>query len=242
MTSGLLLAIESATRRASVALLDGDVLLAELEGDDGDHHAERLLPMIDGLLAGAGVELARVGAFAVSIGPGAFTSLRIGLATLKGLAFDTDKQVAAVSTLHALAEAALEQGRIEAGELCVPLLDARRGELYGGVYRRTAAGGLEPAIDDFVYRPEELAALIAGDARLVGEGASIFGEGFAAAAPAGIRVAVDDGPPVWPTARAVGRIGRAALASGRGRSVSALVPRYVRRAQAEELRTERRFE
>lgn len=247
MTSNgdLLLAIESATRRASVALLRGDAVVAELEAASGDHHAERLLPMVDELLSEAGVRLGDVGAYAVSIGPGAFTSLRIGLATLKGLAFDTDSPVAAVSTLHALAHTAFCEGRAEPGETCVPLLDARRGEVYGGVYRLAAGDGpetpgpLDALIDDAVHDPAELGARLEGPVRLVGEGASIFGEAVAMGAAGRARVQVDAAEALWPTARSVGRIGRAVLAAGEGRPAASLVPRYLRRSQAEEERAAR---
>jgi len=242
MPNDLLLAIESATKRASVALLRGTDVVAERDAEDGDHHAERLLPMVDALLHDADVKLAEVGCFAVSIGPGAFTSLRIGLATLKGLAFETEAPVAVVSTLHALAHAAVTGGRVEPGELCVPLLDARRGELYGGVYRRAEPGKdrLESAVDDFVYSPEELGARFEGPVRLVGEGAGIFGDALVRAAADRAEVRVDPGEPVWPDARSVGAIGVALLAAGEGRSVAGLVPSYLRRAQAEEERVARR--
>jgi tRNA threonylcarbamoyladenosine biosynthesis protein TsaB len=236
------LAIESATRRAGVALLREGEVVAALASDDGDHHAERLLPMIDELLAGAGVSLAGVDAFAVSIGPGGFTSLRIGLATLKGLAFDTDVPVAAISTLEAMSHAALAAGLAGANETIVASLDARRGDLYAGGYRATGdARLLECVIPDFVCRPAELAARLEGRVRVVGEGAGLFGPEIARLATRA-EVAVDTGSAVWPTAASVGALGRARLAEGLCTSAGALVPRYLRRAQAEETRLAQRAE
>ena len=238
-----LLAIESATRLASVALLRRGEVVASREGVTGDHHAERLLPMIDDLLTGSETPLDQVGAFAVSIGPGAFTSLRIGLATLKGLAFGTGRIAAAVSTLAALAHASLAAGRAEPGETVVALLDARRGELYAGGYRTRAGSNasLEPVIEDFVYLPAELARRLEGRVRLVGEGAQILGAEIAAEAPQA-QVEIDPGPTLWPTAASVGALGLAQLAAGEGQPAGSLVPRYLRRAQAEETRTALRFE
>ena len=92
---GLLLAIETATRHTSVALLRGGALLAEEAPPPEVPTAECLLPAIDALLAGAGVPLSRVGACAVSVGPGSFTGLRIGVATAKGLFFGSGLPVAA---------------------------------------------------------------------------------------------------------------------------------------------------
>ena len=243
----LLLAIESATKRASVALARGHEIVAEREAASGDHHAEQLLPMIDALLASAGAKLEDVGAFAVSIGPGAFTSLRIGLATLKGLAFDGDAPVAAVSTLEAVAHAALRAGRVDEGELCVPLLDARRGAFYAAGYRLAegdaagSPGRLVEVIEDGVASPDELGARLEGAVRLVGEGAALFGDEIAAAAGSA-NVAVDAREPVWPDARAVVALGRAMLEAGEGRPAAGLVPRYLRRTQAEEQRAARAAE
>lgn len=235
----LMLAIESATKRASVALLRGGEVLGVLGAEDGDHHAERLLPMIDELLAGPGIALAEIGSFAVSIGPGAFTSLRIGLATLKGLVFGRDLPVAAVSTLHVIAHAACALGRVEPGELCVPVLDARRGEFYAGGYRVGAAGmGPQLEVEDFVFDPGELAERLEGPVRLVGEGARLFGDEISAAAGRA-DVRIDAGDAVWPTAQSVATLGQAALEAGEKRSAAGLVPAYLRRAQAEEERLAR---
>jgi tRNA threonylcarbamoyladenosine biosynthesis protein TsaB len=236
-----LLAIESATRRASVALLVAGEPVASLEGGDRDHHAERLLPMIDALLTAAKCTLAELTGYAVSIGPGGFTSLRIGLATLKGLAFGSEVPVAAVSTLEALAHTAWAARRAEPEEMVLALLDARRGELYAGGYRRREDGALEPVIEDRVAEPKALAASLEGRVRLVGEGAALLGAEIARLAKRA-EVEIDAGPALWPTAASVGALGTLALAAGAGQAAGRLVPRYLRRAQAEETRTAQRFE
>ena len=124
MSGALCLAIESATPAASVALMRDETVLAEEQGPSGQHHSENLLPMVDRVLTGSGVSLPDLDFFAISIGPGAFTSLRIGLATLKGLAFGRDQRVAPVSTLQALALSARRAGRVEGSLPVVPMLDA----------------------------------------------------------------------------------------------------------------------
>ena len=101
----LLLALETATPAVSVALLRGEEVLAERRAAPGPA-SETLLVAIDALLRGAQVEASGLEAFAVSIGPGSFTRLRVGIATAKGLAFGTGRPVAAVSSLAALARAA----------------------------------------------------------------------------------------------------------------------------------------
>ena len=121
----LILAVECATRGASVAIVRGAETLSLRSGTSDQHHAEGLLAEVDAALREAAVGLDDLEAFAVTVGPGAFTSLRIGLATVKGLAFGSRRPVAAVSTLAVIAQAApADWPRVAA------VLDARRGELY----------------------------------------------------------------------------------------------------------------
>ena len=98
----LLLALETATSSMSVALLRGEEVVALERQPVARAAAEGLLPAVDALLRGAGAGLADVAAIAVSIGPGSFTSLRVGIATAKGLAFGTGRGAVAVPTLAAL--------------------------------------------------------------------------------------------------------------------------------------------
>ena len=100
-----LLAIETATPAHSVALVDDDRLLAEASYDAQGSRGRQLLPTVDHVLRKAGVAATDLGAVAVSIGPGSFTGLRVGLATAKGLALGTGAAVVGVSTMEALATA-----------------------------------------------------------------------------------------------------------------------------------------
>lgn len=221
---GWLLALETATQVTSVAVLRDGEVVAELHQPEARIHSERLLPAIDRVLAEAGIGVDEIEAFALSIGPGTFTGLRIGLATVKGLALGDPRPVAPVSTLAGLAA-----GAAEGGEPVAALLDARRGEVYAGVYRQPSF--LEPIVAESVYRPEELAALLPRSCRVVvGEGAAEAARSLAAAA-AGIRLL----PESRGVARAtvIGRLGLALLAAGRAVSADALLPRYLRRAEAE---------
>jgi len=236
----LLLAIETATTQAGVALLRGETVLGALESDAGQQHSEQLLPMVDALLREHSVGLDALEGFAVSIGPGAFTSLRIGLSTLKGLAFGSDVPVATVSTLEALAAAASPAagGPPAAVAAC---LDARRGELYAGAWS-VPGGEAEPVVEEGVYTPDELVGLLPEGSVVVGEGVALFeAEERARAAEAGVVVEPATSA-TRPSAVVVGRLGLAALARGEGRPAGELVPRYVRRAEAEVLRTSERFE
>jgi tRNA threonylcarbamoyladenosine biosynthesis protein TsaB len=239
-----ILAIESATRRASVALMQGDHLLGAMASEPGQQHAEQLLPMLDALLTETGLGLDAVDAFAISIGPGAFTSLRIGLSTLKGLAFGSDRPVVAISTLEVLARSAEASGawRPSDGHL-IPALDARREEVYACAY---AADGFvqidspSSILPDGVYTAAFLHAGCPGKALVVGEGAAVVAENLPGAGDISLRCETD--LVVEPSASVLARIAQPRLAAGAYVAAENLVPRYVRRAEAEVTRSGQRFE
>jgi tRNA threonylcarbamoyladenosine biosynthesis protein TsaB len=230
----LLLAVESATPATSVALLRGDAVLAEVRRASDRPTAESLLPAVDALLREAGAALADVEAFAVSIGPGSFTGLRIGLATVKGLAFGTRRLAVAVPTLAALARRAPPgPGPV------VAMLDARRGEVYAASYEGAAAEPAAPRLEG-VFGAAELAAQLRSPCRLVGEGVAVCGEALRRALGPGVVLVPP--PRGEPRAAEVGALGAALLAQGAAVDPAELVPRYQRRAQAEVLRTGQPFE
>jgi tRNA threonylcarbamoyladenosine biosynthesis protein TsaB len=229
---GWLLAIESATGAASAALWRNGETRDEERAAPDVSAAAALLPAIDRLLRRTGVGVADLAGFAIAIGPGSFTGLRIGVATVKGLAYGSQAPVAAVSTLAALARAA------GAGqEPVVALLDARRGEVYGGAFQRQGEQA-DPILPEGVFTPEQLAARLPARCRLVGEGASLVQERLSAALGPGVTLGRESGL----RARAVAELGARLLAQGAGVPVAALVPRYLRRAEAEVRRTGERFE
>jgi tRNA threonylcarbamoyladenosine biosynthesis protein TsaB len=212
-----------------VALLAGDRLVAEIRSDDARLHSERLLPAIDRVLALADRRLDAVEAFAVSVGPGSFTGLRTGLATVKAFALDERCPVVGVPTLAALAaNAAGADGPVAA------LLDARRGELYAAACTRPGEP-LPDLLADSVFTPDALAAVLPPSATVVvGEGAEAGARRLGALRP-DLRVL----PPAFGSASPVqvGRLGQRLLAAGAGIPAQDLVPRYVRRAEAEARRT-----
>jgi tRNA threonylcarbamoyladenosine biosynthesis protein TsaB len=232
-TALLLLALETAGRTPSAALLRGDELLAVERGREGSSGAEALLPCIDAVLGAAGAALADVEAFAVAVGPGSFTGLRIGVSTVKGLAFGDGRPVAAVPTLAAVAMTA-PPGQGPA----VTLLDARRGELYAAVFALDDGlpRALEPA--EGVYTPEQLAPHLPARCVLVGDGVPLCADVLRERVGPELRV----GPSADAGAEAVGRLGLRQLASGDATTAERLAPRYIRRAQAEVQRTGQAFE
>jgi tRNA threonylcarbamoyladenosine biosynthesis protein TsaB len=167
MASPVILAIDTATELCSVAVLHAGRALARTE-QVGQKHSDRVLPLVDRVLADAGLALAAVDAFAFGAGPGSFTGLRIACGVVQGLAYACDRPVVAIGNLRALAAAAFAQ-RPHA-PVVLTAIDARMHEAYCAAYRNDAtvadvrAPALEaPAALMDVVRESE-AALVAGDA------------------------------------------------------------------------------
>ena len=126
----LILALDSTAVVASVALCRDDTPIAAFTVKNGNTHSETLLPMVESVLKTAGYTADDVDLFACSVGPGSFTGVRIGVSTVKGLAFGKNKPCVAVSTLEALAENLIPCE----GILC-PVMNARRGQVYNALFR-----------------------------------------------------------------------------------------------------------
>jgi tRNA threonylcarbamoyladenosine biosynthesis protein TsaB len=125
-----ILSIETATSRCSVAVHADGELISLLEIAEPGAHAEKLMLLIDAAVEKAGLHLKDMNAIAVSAGPGSYTGLRIGVSTAKGLAFGLGKPLIGIGTLHALASALV----LSDGDFVIPMLDARRMEVYLEVF------------------------------------------------------------------------------------------------------------
>ncbi|MCX2971014.1 MULTISPECIES: tRNA (adenosine(37)-N6)-threonylcarbamoyltransferase complex dimerization subunit type 1 TsaB [Streptomyces] len=211
----LLLALDTATPAVTVALYDGERVLASRDQVDARRHGELLLPSVDATLAEAGCALADVTAVVVGVGPGPYTGLRVGLVTAAGFAAALGVPVHGLCTLDGIAYAAGRAG--PAGAPFVVATDARRKEVYWARYAadgRTREG--EPAVD----RPADLAERVAG-VPAVGAGAALYPRTFT-----GLRV---DGP------QHVAAGALAALAAERlaaGQELLPPRPLYLRRPDA----------
>lgn len=128
----LILAVETATLSGSIALARGGELIASVSGDPAVSHSNTLLADLDRLLSETTVELSDIDLFAVAAGPGSFTGLRIGIATVKALAATLERPTAAIPTLHAVALAG------GASEASVALLPAGRGEVFAQLFSVSA--------------------------------------------------------------------------------------------------------
>ena len=163
-----ILAIDSSAVVASVALCEDGRLLAEYTVNNGNTHSETLLPMAESLLKQFSLTAADIGLFAVSAGPGSFTGVRIGAATVKGLAFGMNVPCAEVSTLEALAHNLSARD----GLIC-PVMNARRSQVYTALFR-CSEGKLERLLPDSAMAISELDGILAK----YGEPVSFVGDGY----------------------------------------------------------------
>lgn len=224
-----LLAVETATGNLSVAVLDQDTVLAQVDEEATGAHTRLLIPAIDRVLAACGLALADLDGLAVSIGPGSFTGLRVGLATMVGFRAVTGLPLAAVPTLEGLA-----WNLRGAPEVLCPLVTARAGEVYWARYRWTNDETLHALSDEQVGPVEQVVARM-DDASTV-----FLGDGCEAHR-ASLRAQVEAAGGRWVDAPAGAAstsavsIGLAAwrrLARGETAPVG-IAPRYVQRAEAE---------
>jgi tRNA threonylcarbamoyladenosine biosynthesis protein TsaB len=220
------LAVESATEQAGVALADDDGEIAAATSEPGRRHAEWIAPAIQFVCRQSGVTLEDVDVVAVDVGPGLFTGLRVGVATAKALAFALGRPITVVSSLDALAAAVVAARRDDT--VVVPVIDARRGEVYrAGV--RGGPGGTRPVWPEQRRTPDELAA----ELRQLGESFVATGNGarrYASTLDA-VAGAVLTGPNFdFPSPAMVARLGLHKARAGDIADPGAVVPHYLRDA------------
>lgn len=242
LEKGLLtLGVDTSTERRSVALVRGGLVLAESSSGLREGGSANLLADIDRVLSSAGVKLKEVGLYAAAVGPGSFTGLRSGLATVKGLALTTGRPAVGVQTLHALAYCVRPAARV------VSLIPAGRGEVFAQLLS-VSAEGLVTELESPTHLPparllERMAGLGGGlkwtgggalkFLEMIREGAESAGVGFAEGGAPG--AAESGGWVVAPAAEAlavsVAEMAHAAHVSGAG--AAGLTAVYVRPSDAE---------
>lgn len=164
----MLLAFDTASSTVTVALHDGNDVVAAATSDQGMKHGEQLAPLIERVLAEGGARPADLTGIAVGVGPGPFTGLRVGLVTARTMAHVLDVPVHGVCSLDVLALEAVET-RVVTGDFVVAS-DARRKEVYLASYDARGTRQGEPVVD----KP----AVLATDAPVVGEGARLYPDAF----------------------------------------------------------------
>jgi tRNA threonylcarbamoyladenosine biosynthesis protein TsaB len=222
-----ILAVDTTTSGGSAALLEDARLMGEVACESSSTHSARLLRAIDHLLRAADLDIKDIDGFAVAAGPGSFTGIRIGLSTVKSLAFASGRPVAAISTLGALA---LKLVHPQVRLIC-PILDAKKGEIYSALFESNQ-GNMVEIIPQGAYSPDALFARLPSHRVIYfnGSGLSVFRDRL-------MPYIKDRGR--FPSrtafiAHEVGVLGLEKLKQGRGVSASHLEPIYFRRSQAEE--------
>lgn len=163
-----ILAIETSTYSGSIAVVTEDSILGEYYFNVGPVHTEKLVPSIDWLLCELDMDKSDLSGVAVSLGPGSFTSLRVGISTAKGICYSLGIPLIGVSSLKALAM----NLPFAPYNIC-PVMDARKGEVFTALFRFTN-GDLERITEDVVISPEGLVELIKDNTIFVGDGALVY--------------------------------------------------------------------
>jgi len=226
-----ILAFDSTAKTASVALLKEGKVVAEFFVDSGKTHSEILLPMAEDVLARTHTAISDVDYYAVTSGPGSFTGVRIGVSTVKGLAFSLEEteNCVPVSTLEAIAERLMPLDGIY-----VPVMDARRNEVYNAVFR--AENGVltrlspDRAISLRALGEELLSLYRDENIRLAGDGYDVA---YAALAPLPLRLTQTPAGIRTQNAASVALCAERAVMRGEAVIPSALAPTYLRLPQAE---------
>ena len=220
-----ILGIETSTKTGSVAIVSEDVIIAQYSLNIEVTHSERLMSTVDRVLTDTGFQIADMDGYAVAIGPGSFTGLRIGLAAVKGLALVTGKPVAAVPTLKALAW----NLSYAAYPVC-PMLDARKNEVYAATYRfegSTLVYGMAEAVISL----SRLSERISEKTIFTGEASRLFRTDIMELF--GDRALFAPISAILPSAAAVAEIGLDMIKSGNQADPDTLTPMYIRRPEAE---------
>lgn len=225
----LILGVETSTNQVSVALGDVDGVIASARVRRDQRHAELLTPLVEHLLAATSTRLADVDAVAVGDGPGLYTGLRVGVATAKTLALALGVPVVPVCSLDLLAHAARQGvGTVAA------VMDARRSEVFWAVYA-ASDDGVDVVVEPGVGRPDVVAAQLVELAAASTEGFRVVGDGAVRheATFAAVPGCAAASWPAHPAASALVQVAAARFADGGGVAQDVIVPRYLRRPDAE---------
>ena len=226
-----ILALDSTAEVSSVCVCEGDKLICEITVNTGNTHSQTLLPAVEQTLKMAEMTVNDIDVFACSTGPGSFTGVRIGVATIKGIAYGKGKPCVSVSTLEALAYNLIGNE----GIVC-PVMNARRSQVYNALFE-CEGGNLKRLCDDRALAISELDEELAGKTEpiyLSGDGYEITEKGFK-----NTKISYVPERQRYQSAYSVAQIALQRYESGEYVDDAALVPIYLRPSQAERERQER---
>lgn len=223
----LVLGIDSSSISCSCAILKDGELISEVYLNTGKKHSEQLLPVIDKTLKNAKLKVSDLDLIAITVGPGSFTGLRIGVSTAKALAQAADKKIVGVSTLDALAY------KVENfNGIIVPILNAKKNEFYSATYRQE--GSLDKIEAEYTIGPEKLMEKLKGlpqDICFLGDGVEVFKSQIQEAL--GDKAKFLRNTDIYIEARHVAALGKEKLEAGIEDDYYNLKPFYIRKSEAE---------
>ena len=220
-----ILGIETSTKTGSVAIVSEEGVIAQYSLNIEVTHSERLMATVDRVLQDTGFTMSDMDGYAVAIGPGSFTGLRIGLSAVKGLALVTGRPVAAVPTLKALAW----NLPYSAYPIC-PMLDARKSEVYTATYRFEGSA-LVYGMAEAVISLSQLSERISEKTLFTGEASQLFRKDILELF--GDRARFAPISAILPSAASVAEIGLDMIKSGKQTDPDNVTPMYIRRPEAE---------
>jgi tRNA threonylcarbamoyladenosine biosynthesis protein TsaB len=220
------LGIDTSTMSGSVGLIQDEEVISEYLLNVSVTHSERLLDAIDFVLKNAGCAVEDLDGLAVSLGPGSFTGVRIGVSTVKGLAYASRKPVMGVSTLDVLASQVSPTPYL----IC-PVIDARKGEVYTAFYRYEEENTPKRQSEYQVIRPDALVGMVKEQAIFIGNGVKTFREVLQKSL--GSLATFPSVPFHLPHGASVARLGLKFLQKGDLLDLAAFSPLYVRASDAE---------
>jgi tRNA threonylcarbamoyladenosine biosynthesis protein TsaB len=223
----LILALDTTTFSGSVAVLRKTKLLGEVNLESPLTHSEKLLPAVNFILESNKLDIQDVDGYALSVGPGSFTGIRIGLSTIKSFAWASGKPIAPVSTLEALALKLINPQR----RLLSPLLDAKKGEVYAALFESTAKKVTE-VVPQGAYSPDRFFSLLPSHRiiHFIGSGVDVHRDKIFQYFKDKARVS-SRSPFI---AHEIGLLGYQMLKKGEGKDFRQIEPLYYRKSQAEE--------
>ncbi|MEK7400440.1 MAG: tRNA (adenosine(37)-N6)-threonylcarbamoyltransferase complex dimerization subunit type 1 TsaB [Candidatus Poribacteria bacterium] len=221
----IILGIETATMTGGLALIDEEKLISEYTLNMKTTHSSRLMPALDWILKDASLNKNQINGIAISIGPGSFTGLRIGLATAKGLAMGLNIPLVTVPTLDALAY----NVSYSPYQIC-PIQDARKKEVYSAIFKYE--NGIITRKSPYqVISPDELINQINEKTIMLGDGLNIYGELFRE--KLGEFAIFANNSQRLPRASVIAELGLAKLKAGEITDLASSEPLYIRHADAE---------
>lgn len=217
------LAIDTSSKICSVSLLENDEVIDELNLDDGRTHSENLMPLIDEILNKNNMNINKIEMLACCVGPGSFTGIRIGVATIKPIAEVLKIKIASVTSLETLAR------NVEDEETIVSLIDARNNQVYAGIFDKEYNKKQEYMAEDINVVIETLKKY--DNIVCVGDGAILHQE-LLSKSLSNVKFANTN----VQSAKNVGRIGYKKMLENSLMTADEIIPIYLRKSQAERLK------